>query len=420
LPVSSDAVGERRYIKRIPIDPERLLITPSVGWQSVSPNTKRTRRTVLSIIGGGTLAGVATASGRNRNHGRLAASQSTDVEQVVGDSYNVPGLTTDVSGSGETIAFGFDNGDLLINDADRQSEILGFNTGSGLTDIQIKEDNDMAALAWLDVSLYGPLDLTTQDGPLIEHTGLWDIAMAAESATLVSVSQPIEGQGSVMLATEDGQQWEDDFDDASALSVDITSAGETIAVGAAQYWVDTIEQAGTPGVLLYDSEGEQQWSYETDIGVLSTHIDTSTERVIAGTDYDQLLALDLEGELIWDKQQDGGWVQLSGDGSTVVSSTADGVVRAFDTETGDEQWSVEIGVWANEFVSVSEAGDRVLAAARPGEEVYVVSPDGIVWEETYATGPAVGAISGAGDTWSVSIQNTDEQTGRVEIYEEST
>jgi len=372
------------------------------------------------MIGGGTLAGVATASRRNRDHSRRTASQSTNVEQVVGDSYNVSGLTTDVSSSGETIAFGFSNGDLVIYDADRQSETLGFDAGAGLTDIQIEEDNSTVALAWLDASLYGPIDLTTQNGPLIEHTGLWDIAMATESATLASVSQPIEGQGSVTLATEDGQQWEDNLDDASALSVDITSAGETIAVGAAQYWVDTIEQAGTPRVLLYDREGEEQWSYETDIGVLSTHIDTSTERVIAGTDSDQLLALDLEGELIWEKQQDGGWVQLSGDGSTVVSSTIDGHIRAFDSETGDEQWSVEIGIWANEFVSVSETGNRVLAAARPGEEVYVVSPNGIVWEETYAVGPAVGAISGTGDTWSVSIQNNEDQTGRVEIYEEST
>ena|GEM_PF-4901696 len=346
--------------------------------------------------------------------------QQTSVEQVVQDRYTAVSLVTDVSASGDTVLFGFGNGDLVIYDANRQSELLPFTENSRISHIQIEEATNTAALAWMDADIYGLLDLTTQDGPVIEHPGLWDIAMASEDATIASVSSPIDGQGSVMLATEGGQQWRDNLDEAAASSVDITADGETIAVGGTQYLVGALEQEGTPGVMLYDSDGEHQWTYETDIDVIATQINAESECVVAGTDDGQLLVLDFAGELLWEDQQLVGWPYISNDGSTVINSTVEGTIQAYDTATGEEQWTTETETIASGDLSVNEDGTRVLASARTEGEVYLVEESGILWENAYDVGPAVGALSGTGRTWSVGIQQTEEQTGRVEIYEEST
>ncbi|WP_256391487.1 outer membrane protein assembly factor BamB family protein [Natronoarchaeum rubrum] len=385
----------------------------------MADDSKHSRRALLSLIAGSTVAGTAGASARTHRKTTASTQQPTSVEQVVQDQYTAVSLVTDVSASGDTVLFGFGNGDLVMYDANRQSELLPFTMSSGISHIQIEGATNTAALAWMDADIYGSLDLTTQDGPIIEHPGLWDIAMATEDATMASVSSPIDGQGSVMLATEDGQQWRDNFDEAAASSVDITADGEAIAVGGTQYWTDGVEQAGTPGVMLYNSEGDQQWTYETDLNVISTQINAESECVVAGTEDGQIFALDLDGELRWEDPLAGGWPYISRDGSTVINSTIEGVIQAYDSMTGDEQWSTEIGSVAGEDISVNEDGTRVLASVRTDGEIYVVEESGVIWENTYNVGPAVGALSGTGGTWSVGIQETEEQTGRVEIYEDS-
>ncbi|WP_256393747.1 outer membrane protein assembly factor BamB family protein [Natronoarchaeum rubrum] len=382
-------------------------------------NIKHARRAFLSLIAGSTLAGTAGASAQTHRNPSPSTEQPTSIEQVVQDQYTAVSLVTDVSASGDTVLFGFDNGDLVIYDPNRQSEIFPFSVNSGISHIQIEEATNTAALAWMDADLYGSLDLTSQDGPVVEHPGLWDIAMASEDATMASVSSPIDGQGSVILATEDGQQWRDNFDEAAANSVDITADGDSIAVGGTHYWVGATEREGTPGVMLYDSEGEQQWVYETELDVIATQINAESECVVAGTEDGQIFALDLDGELRWEDPLAGGWPYISRDGSTVITSTIEVAIQAYDSTTGEELWSTEIGAVAGEDISVTEDGTRVLASARTEGEIYVVEESGVIWENAYDVGPAVGALSGTGGTWSVGIQQNEEQTGRVEIYEDS-
>ena len=377
------------------------------------------RRTVLSALAGGSLAGVTSATEQGVKSLRRTGIQEDGIEQVIDETYGDPGLVTDVSNSGEWVLFGLSTGDIVSYGGARDSDLLPVDAGSAVSHIQVEDEIDTAALAWMDGYLYGPMELPAGTGPLYEHPGIWDIAMVPDEQLIASVSHPTEGIGSVGLTSEDGIEWESPLENASALSVDITDDGNHIAVGGAHYWVDALDRTGTPGIMLYDDEGERQWLHETEEDVLSAHVDADRELVVAGTDDRQIIVLDFDGEIVWETDEYGSWVKLSGDGSTVVSAEIDDTVQALDAETGDEVWTAEIGGWADEDVSVSNDGDRAIAADRINGEVHVVEAEGVLWEESYDVGPAIGALSGDGETWSVMVQNNVDETAHVEIYEEN-
>ncbi|WP_179747471.1 PQQ-binding-like beta-propeller repeat protein [Natronoarchaeum philippinense] len=378
-----------------------------------------TRRSVLSLIAGATVTGTASAAQRAKERRVDATTQSASVDRVASDEYDAVSLVTDVSASGDRVLFGFENGDLVSYGANRQATPIPFDVGSTLSHIEFERAADTAAVAWMDAEVYGQLTLATRDGPVIEHPGLWDLAVAAADGAIASVSSPIEGPGSVMLSTEAGQSWVVDVENAAGGSVDISAAGKFIAVGATQYLGTGEALAGQPGVVLYDGSGAQQWAHETGVDVIAVQIDAEAERVVAGTYDGRLLALDLAGNLVWEDELLVTWPRISSDGSTVVSTGSDGVVRAYDPVTGDERWTTETGASLGNDTSVTDDGTRVLAAARTEGEIFVVEESGVVWERAYGIGPAIGEIAADGRTWSVGIQNSDAQTGRVEIYRQS-
>ena len=222
-----------------------------------------------------------------------------------------------------------------------------------------------------------------------------------------------------MLSTEAGQEWVVDVENAAGGSVDISAAGEFIAVGAAQYFGAGESLAGTPGVVLHDRTGARQWNYKTDTDVIAVQIAAAQERVVASTYDGRLLALDLAGNLVWEDELPVTWPRISGDGSTLVTTGSDGVVRAYDPVTGDERWTTETGASLGNDTSITDDGSRVLASARTEGEIVVVEESGVVWETAYGVGSAVGEIAADGRTWSVGVQNSEAQTGRVEIYRQN-
>ncbi|MDG5762092.1 hypothetical protein QA600_22515 [Natronococcus sp. A-GB1] len=60
----------------------------------------------------------------------------------------------------------------------------------------------------------------------------------------------------------------------------------------------------------------------------------------------------------------------------------------------------------------------MLVADRGNGEIAAVGSGDLIWKNSYDVGPAVGAISGDGSTWSISVQDNDNQSGEVEIYRE--
>jgi hypothetical protein len=342
-------------------------------------------------------------------------SPQPNVQQAASDSYGTSGLGTDVSATGSIILFGFDDGNVMIYDDTRSGEVIPLGIDR-ITQIEINEDANRAAIASEDAESYAIVDLDENDGPAVRHPALWDIDMAADGATVASVSQPNEGRGSVGLSVNGEIQWETQFEDSAGWSVAISEDANHVAVGATKYW-DGTETTGTSGVKLFDADGNELWTYETETDVISVNIDADRELVVAGTDAGNTIVLDFDGNVVWETTEFGGYVTLSGDGSTVVTAEGAGLL-AVDAETGDEMWQADKGGLAFDQVSVSHDGNRALAAHMNAGEVFVIEEGTLIWKASYEVGPAVGALSGDGATWSVIVQNNDERTAEVEIYDD--
>lgn len=341
---------------------------------------------------------------------------SSGIEQRASETYSTSGLVTGLSPDGETVLFGFGDGNVMVYDEQRDGDVINLGADRSVSHLQVSEDGTTGTVGWMDADMYGSLDLTEDDGPALQHPELWDLDATADGTTIASVSSPITGPGTVAASANGEIQWETDLSESVGQTVAITDEGDYVAVGAGRYSGDDIERYGSAGVKLYDSTGAEQWTHETDEDVISVNIDSERELVVAGTDDGKTIVLDLEGNVVWETDSYGGWVYLSSDGSTIVTSEGDGTLHAVDAETGDEQWTASLGFWGAEDVSVSDNGDRVLVADRGNGEIAVVDSGNLIWENSYDIGPAIGAISGDGSTWSISVQDNDNQSGEVEIY----
>jgi WD40 repeat protein len=344
---------------------------------------------------------------------------SSGIEQLASETYGTSGLVTGLSPDGETVLFGFGDGNVMVYDEQRDGDVVDLETDRSVSHLQVSEDGTTATVGWMDADMYGSLDLSEDDGPALQHPELWDLDTTADGTTIASVSSPVAGPGSVTVSANGEIQWETELGESIGQTVAITDDGSHVAVGAGHYWGDGVDRHGAAGVKLYDDTGTEQWTHTTDEDVLSVDVDNDRELVVAGTDDGKTIVLDLEGNVIWETESYGGWVSLSQDGSTIVTSEGDGTLYAVDAETGDERWTASVGFWAAEDVSVSANGDRVLVGDRGNGEIAVVDSGEVIWENTYDVGPAIGALSGDGSTWSISIQDNDNQSGEVEIYSEN-
>ncbi|TYL37221.1 hypothetical protein CV102_18065 [Natronococcus pandeyae] len=343
--------------------------------------------------------------------------QAQEVEQIIAESYSEPGLATGISDSGETILFGFDDGNVMVFDEARDGAILPLAIDAPVSHIEVREETAAAALGWMDGDAFGVLDLLDGDGTPIEHPGMWDLSATAD-AEVASVSAPFGAPGSVVLADRDGTiHWETPLGDAGGRSVAITDNGSYVAVGAAQYDEGT-DLVGNPGIRLYDSDGSEIWRHEHDEDVLAVGIDAERELVIGGADDWRTIALDFDGEVVWESDEFGGWIVLSADGGTVIG-TEPGRTVAADATTGDQWWAadLDLGQWATGDVSLSADGSRVFAADR-GDAAFTVLDDGEpLWTESHDVGPGRGALSGDGETWSTIVTDLDEDAATVAGYQ---
>lgn len=339
---------------------------------------------------------------------------TTAPELVFSDTYSVSGLVNDVSASGQLALYGFDDGNAIVYSDDREGEYIPLQVDSSLSKIIIREDANSAILAWMDVGMFGKFDLTVDDGVLIEHTDLQDIDTTEDASQIASVSYPNVGSGSVSVVTDNGEiQWETLLTDAVGLAVAITNDGEHVAVAGGGVMANGEPDGG--GVYFYDGDGDEVWTYETEADVFSISVDADDELVAAGTDFGETVVLNFDGEEMWQTTDFGGRTALSGDGGVLVADSIDNM-HAVESETGKEKWRVETGFLPFDEPSVSAEGRRVLTSDRTGGEILLIENGDTVWEENYEGGPAVGSLSENGSTWSISIQNNETQTGRIEQY----
>ncbi|MFP8958377.1 lamin tail domain-containing protein [Natrialbaceae archaeon A-CW3] len=350
---------------------------------------------------------------------RSPASQlqtGTAIEQLVSNTYDQPGLTTGLSPSGDVVVYGFDDGNVMVYNDERDGDVLPLGVDRYVSHLLIREPQT-AIVAWMDADLFGPLDLEAGDGPLVEHQGLWAIDATVDGEHIASVSHPADTVGSVGVADGQGTvMWSSTLEEATGYAVAITENGEYVAVGAAHYWEDGVDPTGRPGIQLYDDTGTELWRHDHDEDVLSIGISTTHGVVAAGTDDGRTIVLDLEGDLLWESDEFGGWIKLSGDGETILSSETDGTLVALESTTGEERWSADVDMWVGEDLSVSDDGSRCLLADRGEGEFSLVDEGETIWTESHDVGPGRGTLSGDGSTWSTIVTDLEDETSLLDAY----
>ncbi|MFC7213481.1 lamin tail domain-containing protein [Saliphagus sp. GCM10025334] len=372
------------------------------------------RRRQLMEAGASMLAATVTA----RQHRPPASRVQTEVaiEQLVTATYDEPGLATGLSASGDVVVYGFDDGNVMIHDEERDGDVLPLAVDQAVSHVLVRESRT-AIVAWMDADLFGPLDLEDGDGALVEHRGLWDVDATADGERIASVSQPVDTVGSVGVADNQGTvMWSSTLEEATGYAVAMAENGEYVAVGAAHYGENGSEPTGRPGIRLYDDTGDELWRYDHDNDVLSVGISTAHEVVTAGTDDGRTTVLDLEGNLIWESHEYGGWIALSGDGETILTSEPDGTLVALESTTGEERWRADVDRWAGEDLSVSDDGSRCLLADRGEGEFTLVDEGETIWTESHDVGPGRGTLASDGSAWSTIVTDLEAESSLLEAY----
>lgn len=338
---------------------------------------------------------------------------SESIQKLYSDSLNGLGLTTTVSETGEHIGYGLDNGNVRIYDPNGNGNTISFQADRSVSHLIISEETDRVIIGWMDLHRFGGASINGDDSWIVEYQGLWDLSPTPDMNTVAAVSSPAEGSGGTGLAIDGQPVWTTPMEDSTGLAVDIGDSGNGIAVGAGKEWAGA-ERQGTPGVHYYDSDGNLEWTHETEEDVLSVAVDEEEDIVVAGTDDGKLLAFNREGELLWENDE-GGYVELSGDGSTIVSDNF-GEVVAFNTE-GEELWRESAETFGRD-IEVSEDGTRVIVGSRGDGKATVIDEGETIWSESWDEGPIQVSISADGSTWSVIVQDNDEGISHVHAYRE--
>ncbi|MFC7232977.1 PQQ-binding-like beta-propeller repeat protein [Saliphagus sp. GCM10025308] len=305
----------------------------------------------------------------------------------------------------------------MVFDGDRDGNLVSIDVDQSVTHILVHEETNTAVLGWRDADLFGLLDLEGETNSLIEHPGMWDIDSSENAELIASVSSPIATTGSVELVDNEGAVlWESNFDDATGFTVAITDEGEYVTIGTARYWGGGIEPTGQPGIRLYDNSGTNLWRYDHDENVISIGISSEHELVVAGTDDGTLIVLDIDGNVLWETTEYGGWVVLSNDGETILTSEPDGMLYAIDSRNGDQRWETDLGMWVDEDISVSDDGSRAFVADRGEAEFAVIDEGETIWTESHDIGPGLGSMAGNKSAWSTIVTDLDEESSHVYTY----
>ncbi|WP_207589892.1 lamin tail domain-containing protein [Halomontanus rarus] len=370
------------------------------------------------LMGAGLSAMVTPIVTRMRGQGTDSEDAGAiAVERVVFDTYDGPGLATGLSESGDRVLFGFDDGNVLVYDADRSTDVIPITVDRSVTHVEVRDATDTAVIGWIDADGFAPLELSAREGSFVEWRDLWDLAVTPDAALTAVVSSPAASTGGVGVVDRDGTVvWETPFDDATGSSVAITDAGAYVAAGVTHYWEAGTAPTGQPGIRLYDDTGSESWRYDYDEAVLAVGVDAERELVVAGTDDGHTIVLDFEGDVVWQTDAHGGWVVLSDDGGTVVTAAPDGTLSALESTTGDERWTADIDLWPAGDFSVSVDGSRVFAADRDAAAFVVVDEGEPIWTVSHDIGPGFGALASDGGTWSTIVTDLEDETAHVAIY----
>lgn len=320
-----------------------------------------------------------------------------------------------VSTDGRLVATGTHDGSLVLYDSsgDRSRADLG---SDWYPESILLPGGDVAITDHVD----GFTAMSTGGDSLwsYEMQDLWWVDSTPGGDRVAAISVPPEGgPGTLALVESGSEQWTTELENANGFHLAISDSGEYIAVGG-ENWLGDDGMEGQNSVQLYDANGDLAWKHDTEEAVISVAILEDENLVLAGTDDNRLLAFNLEGELQWERDDRGGYISASEDGSTIVTSQFDSLIAM--NPDGEDVWEHETDVSAGwpDHIHVSENGETVLVADNVNNEVLVVQDGEAHWREAYPEGAVVGALSSDGETWAVvSDPNEREELTVIEVYD---
>jgi len=206
-------------------------------------------------------------------------------------------------------------------------------------------------------------------------------AIASQDGTVYFTDE----SGRAYQVTADGQT--ETFDrGAQAGAADQSLPTPTPAIDSDQIYIGGLSQQ----VFAIDTDGDEQWTYETDAAVRSSPVYDSDQVYVATVDGD-IVCLDSSSgsdEWIFDVEEEVYTTPVLLDGSVYVC-TENGVVFAIETDSGD----------GDEITTVD--GSVVASPVSDGDSVYVIDDEGTI----AAIGPSV--------EWEESINDTVTATPAI-------
>lgn len=361
-------------------------------------------------------------------------AMSTEVDPILlfSDAGAQFDLVAGISEKGSQIAVTRTRGGIILYDRSGHKARVGIDTYFSASDIRLSEEHCRGIVAMRDGSLIVEYAMT--GGIEWVHSfsdfNLWEIDANDDLTRVCAVSKPVSGTGTIRYIDNGELVWTEPLADGSGCDIALSDDGAYLAVATEEYSPDPgiIETVGTAEVLLYEW-GDRVWSESTPADVISIDVNTEQNTVVAGLDNGTIIAYNLEGNLLWEregiptlskkkweKKDQGGFISTSHNGEVVVSKFGP-YVRAFDIR-GNDLWETKVtGItpWGD-WIEADQTGKRVIIGTSEGH-VYLVESGTVVWKQSYDVGPARGAISADGNTWCVTIQDNDRQVIEVEAYQ---
>jgi len=156
------------------------------------------------------------------------------------------------------------------------------------------------------------------------YQDLWpNAAMSVDSKRIVILSYPPDAKSTIWTLNMEGDVlWNHQVE--SNVSVAAITPEGFVAAGGEKYGY--LCDKGRDAVYLFRPDGSLAWSKETDSPVIDVAVSDDCSYIVAGLDNGGMLFLDRDGHVVWEKEEIGAWVDMSGDGQRIVASSLNGLV----------------------------------------------------------------------------------------------
>jgi DNA-binding beta-propeller fold protein YncE len=237
---------------------------------------------------------------------------------------------------------------------------------------------------------------------------LWPdaVAMSIDSERIVMASYPPNDKSAVwMLDMEGNELWNRQVE-SNITDTAITAEGFVVA-GGEQYGY--FADKGRHAVYLFRLNGSLAWWKETDSPVIDVAVSDDCTYIVAGLDNGGMLFLDGDGHILWEKDEIGGWVDLSGDGQLAVAGSNRGYLVVVDAE-GNAIWqSAALDIFGyQDGLNISRNGQTIVGFGMPmkyeGNRIFVFDSAGeILYSDTNSTSAPRVAVSESGQFVAIAF-----------------